>query len=252
MTYASLRFPDVLRTRSVECNADAARGALLCCKTKKKHGQHWPWACHLEGVTGSRDWDQPLFDMRASYRKINGDDPSFAFMRLDRLRQLVAADASPYSTRRMKLSLICVAPGDPDGEKYPLRSPENLLPTAANQLKFDQRELFIIGHWSSAPKMPEMYDRSACAIELLSRNTVIHRMRGCWDFAPAFRLPETVVDTTRIGRDKELGYAMVHIMDSNCPRGLVVKSHLLDMVRPRFGSWRGLYCRMMNPVTSGP
>ena len=54
--------------------------------------------------------------------------------------------------------------------------------------------------------MPERYDLSACANELMLRNTVIARMRGGWEVAPAFRLPETVADTTRIGRDKELTY----------------------------------------------
>ena len=44
MTYASLRFSDVQRIRSFECNEDAVHGTLLICKTKKQHGQHWPWA----------------------------------------------------------------------------------------------------------------------------------------------------------------------------------------------------------------
>ena len=206
----------------------------------------------MEGITGSRERAQPLVDMRAAYRKINGAEPTFAFMRLDLLWQLVAADAAPYATTRRKLALICVALGDPEGEKYTPHSPKNLLPTAANQLKFDQRELNIIGHWSSTSKMPGRYDRSACANELLLRNTVIHRMREGWNIAPAFHLPETVNDINRIGRDKELGYTKFHIMDINCSRGLVVKSHLLDLVRPMFDSWRGLYCHMMNPVTSGP
>ena len=94
----------------------------------------------------------------------------------------------------------------PRGEKYTIRFPQNFPPTAANQLKFDQRELNIIGHWSSASKMPERYDRSACANELLLRKTVIRRMRDGWAVAPAFRLPQTVFDTTRIGIDAELEY----------------------------------------------
>ena len=89
-----------------------------------------------------------------------------------------------------------MALGDPEGEKYTLHSPKNLLPTAANQLKFDQRELNIIGHWSSTSKMPERYDRSACANELLLRNTVIHRVREGWNIAPACHLPETANDIT--------------------------------------------------------
>ena len=205
MTYASLRFPDAQRIRSFECNEDAVRGALLNFKTRKQHGQRWPRAFPLEGVTGSRERAQPLIDTRAAYRKINGTDPSVAFMRLDRAWQ-PAANASPYDTTRRKLALICAALGGPEGEKFTLHSPKNLLQTAENPLKFDRRELNIIGHWSSASEMPERYGRSACANELLLRKTVIRRMRDGWAVAPAFRLPQTVFDTTRIGIDAELAY----------------------------------------------
>ena len=208
MIYASLRFSDVQRIRSFECNEDAVHGTLLNCKTKKQHGQHWPWACPQEGITGSREWAEPLVDMRTAYRKINGAEPTFTFMRLGRLWQLVPADAAPYATTRRKLALICVALGDTEGETYTIHSPKNLLPTAANQLKFDKRELNIMGHWSSTSKMPERYDRSACANELLLRNTVIHRMREGWNIAPAPQLPGTVTDTNRIGRDKGIELAV--------------------------------------------
>ena len=49
--------------------------------------------------------------------------------------------------------------------------------------------------------MPERYDRSACANELLLRNTIAQRMRSGWEIAPAFRLPITVTGETRIGRE---------------------------------------------------
>ena len=48
--------------------------------------------------------------------------------------------------------------------------------------------------------MPERYDRSACANELLLRTAIVQRMRGGWAVAPAFQLPITISDTTRIGR----------------------------------------------------
>ena len=246
VTYASLGFPDVRRIRPFERKEDAARGTLLNCKTRKQHGQHWPWACPLGGVTFSREWDQPLIDMRAAYREINGEEPSFTSMRVGRAWQLVEADAAPYATARRKIALICATLGDTEGGKYTPYSPKNLLPKAANQLKFDQRGLNIIGHWSSTSKMPERCDRSACTNELLLRNTVITRMRDGWAVAPVFRLPETVVDSARIERDKELGYTKVCISDSKCPRGLVVKSHLLDLARHRFDPWRGRYVLGMN------
>ena len=39
-------------------------------------------------------------------------------------------------------------------------------------MNFNQKELNIIGHWSSISKMPERYGRAVCATELLLRNTV--------------------------------------------------------------------------------
>ena len=154
MTFASLRFSDAQRLRSFGINEDSVYGPLLACKTKKQHGQFWPWACPRQGLTGSRDWVQPLIDMRAAFRKVNGDEPSFTFMKVDQNWQVLAAEAAPYSTTRRRLALVCVALGDKDGDTYTLHSPKNLFPTAANQLSFDQRELNIIGHWSSTSRMP--------------------------------------------------------------------------------------------------
>ena len=139
--------------------------------------------------------------MRVAYKKINGGEPSYTFMRIDHTWELVAAEQAPYRTTRRKLAILCVALGDAEGERYTLRSPKNMFPTAANQLSFDQRELKIIGHWASTSKMPERYDRSACANELLLRNTIVQRMRTGWEVAPAFHLPLTIAGTPRIGRD---------------------------------------------------
>ena len=108
-TFASLRFSDAQRPRSFEVNEASVRGTLLSCKTKKQSGQFRHWACPLQGVTGPREWAQPWMDMRQAYRKINGADPSFARMRLDRARELAAADAAPYSTARRKLALLRAA-----------------------------------------------------------------------------------------------------------------------------------------------
>ena len=199
MTFASLRFSDAQRLRTFEVNDDSVHGTLISCKTKKLHGQFWPWAFPRRGITGSRDWVQPIVEMRQAYRKINGTDPSFTFMRIDHAWELVAADAAPYSTARRKLALLCVGLGDTEGETYTLHSPKNMSPTAANQLNFDQRELNIIGHWSSNSKMPERYDRAACSHELLLRNTIVQRMNEGWGIAPAFHLPATVDKTVRIG-----------------------------------------------------
>ena len=71
-------------------------------------------------------------------------------------------DAAPYSTTRRKLAILCVGLGDPLGGKYTIRSPKNRSPTLATQVSSDQRELNIIGRWSSTSKMPERYDRSVC------------------------------------------------------------------------------------------
>ena len=108
---------------------------------------------------------------------------------------------------------MCAAIGKPNGGKYATHSPQRSPPTTANQLKFDQRELNIVGPHAS--EMPETYGRSACAVELLRRNTVIDLARGSWGLAPALRVPETVVDTTGIGHDNALGCADFHISISN-------------------------------------
>lgn len=169
MIYASLRFSDAQRLRSFEVNDDAAHGTILSCKTRKVRGQFWPWACPMQGLTGSKDWVQPLLNIRTAYSKVNGDDLAFTFMKTDHNWEVVAAEPAPYSTTRRKLAIVCAALGGKDGEAYPLHSPKNLLPTAANQLSFDQRELNIIGHWSSTSRMPgRIVPRRALALKEVS------------------------------------------------------------------------------------
>ena len=205
MTYDSLRFPDAQRLRSFEVNEDSAYGTLLTCKTKKQHGQFWPRACPKLGIAGTREWAKPLPDMRQAYRRVNGVEPTFTFPRIDHAWELVAAEPAPYSTTRRRLALMCVALGDPEGERYTLHSPRNLFPTDANQLRFDHRELNIIGHWATNSRMPDRYDRSACAADLLLRNTIVHRMHDGWGVAPEFRLPETAKPETDVGGTRLVG-----------------------------------------------
>ena len=162
MSYASLRFADVQKIRTFEFNEDSVYGSLLSSKTRKQHGLNWPWACPRKGIIGTNEWVQPLLDMRTAFRKVNGVEMSYLFPRLDHNWQLVAEGPAPYSTTRRKLALLCVGLGDENAESYALHSPKNLLPTAANQMGFDQRELTIIGHWPSTSRMPERYDRSVC------------------------------------------------------------------------------------------
>ena len=152
MPYASLGSSDVQRIRSIECNEDAGRGTLLSCKTKKQHGQNWLWARTIGGVGGSRERANPIVDMRAVRKRLNGAEPSFTFMRPGHAWQLIAADPSPYAAAPRKLALVCVSLGGPEGERYTIHSPKNLLPTAASQLKFDQRGLNIIGRWPTTSK----------------------------------------------------------------------------------------------------
>ena len=164
MTYASLRFADVQRLRPFGVNEDSIRGTLLSSKTKKSHGQNWPWACPLMGLTGATDWIQPIAQLRAAYRKVNGRDMSYTFPRLGRKWLLVAEGPAPYSTTRRKLEILRTGLGGPNGESYTLHPQKNLSPTASNQMSFDQREMALIGHWSSASRMPERYGRSVCTI----------------------------------------------------------------------------------------
>ena len=141
MTYSSLRFAAVQKIRSLEVNADSIHGAPLTSKTKKQHGLHWPRACPRMGIIKSADWAQPLLDLRAAYQKVGGAPMRYTFPRLDHTWALAAEGPAPYRTTRRKLALLCVGLGGLKGESYTLHSPKNLPPTAANQMRFDQKEL---------------------------------------------------------------------------------------------------------------
>ena len=145
----------------------------------------------------------PLIDFRTTYAKANGSEPPFTSRRANRERELGSADPFHYSETRRKLALLCAALGDPNGESHTLRSPKNLFPTSANQVKFDTPELHIAGHWSSSAKMQERCDRSVRATELLLRNTIIQKVVDGWALAPSFRIPETVPSDSRIGKAAE-------------------------------------------------
>ena len=67
-------------------------------------------------------------------------------------------------------------------------------------MNFDQKELSIIGHWSSSSKMPERYGRAVCATELLLRNTIVQNFVSGWSLAPSFHLPLTAPNDLRIGK----------------------------------------------------
>ena len=70
-------------------------------------------------------------------------------------------------------------------------------------MNFNQKELNIIGHWSSSSKMPERYDRAVCATELLLRNAIIQNFVSGWSLAPSFHLPLTIPNDLRIGKMPE-------------------------------------------------
>ena len=128
---------------------------------------------------------------------------SCTFPRLDHKWQLVGEGEAPYITTRRKIALMCAALGDSNGEAYTLHSPKNLSSASSNQMSFGHRELAIIGHWSSTSRMPERYDRSVCASELLLRNTIIQQIVAGWNMAPSYRLPATATGRLRIGKTEE-------------------------------------------------
>ena len=70
-------------------------------------------------------------------------------------------------------------------------------------MNFNQKELNIIGHWSSSSKMPERYGRAVCVAELLLRNTIIQNFVSGWSIAPSFHLPLTAPSDLRIGKMPE-------------------------------------------------
>ena len=77
-----------------------------------------------------------------------------------------------YSTTRTKLALLCLGLGDEKGGACTLHSPKNPLQAAANQMRFGQREMAIVGRWPSTSRMPEKYDRgsarASCSYATLS------------------------------------------------------------------------------------
>ena len=203
MTYASLRFADVRMMRSFEINEESIHGALLTSETKKHHGRHCPWGWAMMGIANRTNWTQPLLDLRQAYLEVNGAPTQYAFRRLGHTWGLVSEDPAAYRTTSRKLALICVGIGDAKGESYTLHSPKTLSPTATNQMSFDQRRLTIIGHWSSASRIPGRYDRGVCANELLLRNTIAQKMAAGRALAPAYHLPSTVTGHFRIGKEPE-------------------------------------------------
>ena len=204
-TYTFLRSPDVQWLRTFEGNADSIFGTLLTCSAKKQHGQFFPRARPRIGITDSTAWIQPLLEMRACYIRQKGTDMSFDVMRVGRDRHPISAEAASYSAERRKLAHMCVAPGDPEGARYTTHSPKDLFPTASNQMRCDQRELNIIGHWPFTSRMPGRYGRILRANELLPRNTIMAEMRQGWDLAPAFGFPAAATGNQRIGKDEFSG-----------------------------------------------
>ena len=208
--YASLGFPDVQRIRKFGIIDDSVYGGCATQLQDEKATRPisalgWP------SIGDSRLSRMGTSDHRHAIgiQETEGADPSFAFVRLGRAWELISADDAPYSTTLWKLAILCVAVGGAEGGKYTRRPPKNLFPTAANQLSFDQRELSIIDHWSSTSKMPERYDRSACANGLLLRDAIVQRARTGWGIAPSFRLPLT--GAPRIGRDGRPGTASIRV-----------------------------------------
>ena len=201
MTYAGLRFADVQSVRPFGVNADSTHGTLLISNRKKTRGQNWPMACHRMGLTGATDWIQPIAQLRAAYSAVNGRDAPRTSPRLGRKGLLVAEGPSPYSATRRKLVLLRTTPGDPDGESYTLHSPGNLFPTATNQMISDRSEMAIIGHWPTTSRMPERYDSSVGAIDLLLRSATVHQIvDGRGGVTPAYHLPATATGHLRVGK----------------------------------------------------
>ena len=84
VTYDSMRFSEVQRVKAFGTNDDSVNGALRRSKTKKPHCRNWPWAFQRMGIAGSRDWAQPILELRTAYEKVNGRQMTYAPPRLDR------------------------------------------------------------------------------------------------------------------------------------------------------------------------
>ena len=86
-------------------------------------------------------------------------------------------------------------------------------------MSFDRRELAIVGHWPSTSRMPERYDRSVCASELMIRNTIAQNIASGWEIAPAYHLPTTVTGHTQIGKTEETPLLGTQLTQTDTPIG---------------------------------
>ena len=108
MTYMSLRFSGVQRSRILDVNEDSAYGALFQSETKKPHGVPRLWACPSMVIDGPALWVNPIIDFRDDRENHNGTRPSFVAPRANRRWELEKAEPSAYVTTRRKLALLRV------------------------------------------------------------------------------------------------------------------------------------------------
>ena len=111
-----------------------------------------------------------------------------------RIRCPICALAAMGNSFRLMLRVFrheggtCAGLGVPLGGWRTLQSPKNQFPTAAIHMRFDQRDLNIIGRWSITSEMPERYGRSVRATDLLPRNAIAQKTIAGWAPVDAFRL----------------------------------------------------------------
>ena len=139
MTYARIMSSDEHRIKDFDANADPARVTLTVDKARMQKGLQRPRAGPIDGITGSSDRIQLVFDYRATYIKKNGTYHSRCAPRINRAWELGASGAASYASTHRMLYILRFAPVNANGEKYTMRPPTNFFDTAATLLNFTGR-----------------------------------------------------------------------------------------------------------------
>ena len=198
MVFASLRFSDVQRLKSLHITRNTIHGKLLDSKTKV--GAEEPWACPKMGITTDK-WVIPIGEVRETIKHhINGDGkyPNFLFMWCAPDWTQVKNLKAQYHWVKERMENMAKGAGW-TGEMPTLHSMKGWAPTVATQLGLDWEARCKLGHWTQQSNMPRIYDKSVCAEELKARDKVMRAIRKGFVPAKSFEIPPQDPDALGLG-----------------------------------------------------
>ena len=129
--------------------------------------------------------------------------PTFLFPKLYRFWEVDASGPAPCAETRREPAVLGGGLAGPICESYTMRSPNNLMPSAGNQMDSAARKLNIVGHNSIGSKMRDRYGRSFRPNEPMLRNTILAEMAPGRAMVPSFHIPMNVDPQERIGEMPE-------------------------------------------------